>query len=35
MRIQFDHIALGVPKVADAMPLVVDLLGGAPDGGGP
>ena len=35
MRIQLDHIALGVPKVADAMPFVVGVLGGASDGGGP
>ena len=35
MRIQFDHIAIGVPKVADTVPFIVGALGGQDQGGGP
>lgn len=31
----FDHIAFGVPRMADALPFLVGELGGTPHGGGP
>jgi catechol 2,3-dioxygenase-like lactoylglutathione lyase family enzyme len=31
----FDHIALGLPRIADAAPFFAGVLGGVPDGGGP
>ncbi|MCI0545868.1 MAG: VOC family protein, partial [Candidatus Rokubacteria bacterium] len=31
--IRFDHIAIGLPRIADALPVLVDLLGGVPDRG--
>ncbi len=34
-RILFDHIAVGMPKMADAAPFLAGELGGAPDMGGP
>jgi len=34
-RILFDHIAIGMPKMADAAPFLAGELGGAPDVGGP
>jgi methylmalonyl-CoA/ethylmalonyl-CoA epimerase len=33
--VSFDHIALGAPRIADAVPLLVGVLGGAPGSGGP
>jgi len=34
-RILFDHIAIGMPKMADAAPFLAGELGGVPDIGGP
>lgn len=34
-RILFDHIAIGMPKMADAAPFLAGELGGVPDMGGP
>ncbi|PYN56846.1 MAG: hypothetical protein DMD92_15135 [Candidatus Rokuibacteriota bacterium] len=34
-RVLFDHIAIAVPRIADALPFVVGELGGAPAHGGP
>jgi len=34
-RILFDHIAIGMPKMADAAPFLAGELGGVPDNGGP
>ena len=34
-RILFDHIAIGMPKMADAAPFLAGELGGVPDVGGP
>lgn len=34
-RILFDHIAIGMPKMADAAPFLAGELGGEPDVGGP
>jgi catechol 2,3-dioxygenase-like lactoylglutathione lyase family enzyme len=34
-RVLFDHIALGLPRIADAAPVLAGLLGGVPDGGRP
>jgi len=31
--IRFDHIAIGLPKIADAAPVLVGALGGVPDAG--
>src|SRR5262245_32435447 len=33
-RVWFDHIAIGVPRIADVLPFVVGELGGRPAGGG-
>ena len=33
--IRFDHIAIALPRMADAPPVLVGVLGGAPDYGGP
>jgi methylmalonyl-CoA/ethylmalonyl-CoA epimerase len=33
--IQFDHIAIGVPRMADTAPFLAGLLGGVPDSGYP
>lgn len=32
-RVLFDHIALGLPRIADAAPVLAGVLGGVPDGG--
>jgi len=34
-RVLFDHIALGMPRIADAAPVLAGVLGGVPDGGRP
>ena len=34
-RVLFDHIALGLPRIADAAPVLAGVLGGVPDGGRP
>ena len=34
-RVLFDHIALGLPRITDAAPVLAGLLGGVPDGGRP
>jgi catechol 2,3-dioxygenase-like lactoylglutathione lyase family enzyme len=34
-RVLFDHIAIAVPRIADALPFLVGELGGAPAHGGP
>jgi methylmalonyl-CoA/ethylmalonyl-CoA epimerase len=34
-RVLFDHIAIAVPRIADALPFLVGELGGAPFHGGP
>jgi len=34
-RVLLDHIALGLPRIADAAPVLAGVLGGVPDGGRP
>ena len=34
-RILFDHVAIGMPTMADAAPFLAGELGGVPDIGGP
>lgn len=34
-RVLFDHIALGLPRIADAAPFLSGVLGGVPDSGRP
>jgi len=34
-RVLFDHIAFGLPRMADALPFLVGELGGTPHGGAP
>lgn len=33
-RVRFDHVAIALPRIADALPVVVGKLGGAPEAGG-
>jgi methylmalonyl-CoA/ethylmalonyl-CoA epimerase len=35
VRVRFDHIAIGMPRITDALPLLVGELGGVPHSGGP
>ena len=34
-RMLFDHIAIGVPRMADTAPFLAGVLGGVPDSGYP
>src|SRR4029434_122294 len=34
-RVLFDHIAIGVPRIADTAPFLAGVLGGVPDSGYP